>query len=68
MKMENKDQLLIKEVEFKNQVFASDPDLYRRMFLESPPVAEDEITWEVPQTEGDVQRMLAELRELGIGE
>lgn len=66
--MEQRDTLLIKEQEFKNIVFANDPELYRKMFIDDLTVDDEEVEWEVPETEGDVQRMLSELRQFGLTE
>jgi hypothetical protein len=45
------------------------PGIYFKLYddkLRAAEIEEEELDWIVPQTEGDVQAMLSELRNLGV--
>ncbi len=52
-------------VEFKNMVFAHDPNLYYELF-EKIEVDESDLDWVIPQTEADVDYMMNQLRQAGV--
>jgi hypothetical protein len=63
MKRERDEQFEILDNDFKNMVFVHNPEMYKRIYHEDK---EDEIEMIVPESEADVQDMLAELKESGI--
>lgn len=57
-----------RSIDFKNLVFATNTELFFRIWPDEggeAPVDEEQIEWEIPETEADVQRMLAEMRQAG---
>lgn len=62
MNREATDQGEILEAQFKNQVFASNPDLYKSLFLDRKDEDDFEIEEYLPETEEDVMKMLEEVR------
>lgn len=70
---EERDAALRADEEFRNSVFANNPDLYRHLFPpvqhidpESPDFEPDfEVEEMVPETEADVQKMLDMLKRSG---
>ena len=53
------------EMDFKNLVFANDPNLYFKLFEENE-IQDDEVDWVIPQTEADVDFMMQQLKEAGV--
>lgn len=66
MKDELDSEAKLAEAEFRNLVFANNPDLYKRIFIDVQKADEDAVEWKRPQTLGDMQQMVAELRDAGL--
>lgn len=60
IKMESKEQAEEAHIQFKSQVFAANPDLYRQLFAEEEAVEDDDIEWVIPESEEDFMRMMNE--------
>lgn len=52
-------------MDFKNLVFANDPNLYFKLFEENE-VQDNEVDWVIPQTEADVDFMMQQLKDAGV--
>jgi hypothetical protein len=71
MEKEAEEQIERSSIEFKNLAFvhaymAQNPKLYDVIYPREglTPQEEEELEWEIPQTEEDVMRMMAELAEV----
>jgi hypothetical protein len=73
MRKEMDDQDELRHLDLKNLLFAtgpntSDPQMFYRLYPEDFGLTEEDedmIEWETPQTVGEAERMLDELRALG---
>lgn len=63
---ETKERSELAEIDFKNQVFASNPEMYLELFKDEKKEDEFEIEEIVPENEGDLQSMLRQLKSEGI--
>ena len=54
------------EVDFKNQVFVANPEMYDRLFNEEPVIDENEIEQIVPDSEEALNKMMRQLKAEGI--
>ncbi len=65
--MAQEKEIEFKEAEeaFKNQMFFLDRKLYKKLYVETPNIAEHEVEWVQPQTPGEVAEALEQLREAG---
>jgi len=54
------------EIDFKNQVFISNPEMYDRLFNEEAVVDENEIEQIVPDSEEALKKMMRQLKAEGI--
>jgi predicted transcriptional regulator len=63
---ENKTESEIMELDFKNQVFVSNPEMYDRLFNEEPVIDENEIEQIVPDSEEALKKMMRQLKAEGI--
>lgn len=63
---EAKQENELAEIEFKNQVFASNPELYLELFKEEDKSEGYEIEEIVPTSEVELQSMLRQLKNEGI--
>lgn len=54
------------ELDFKNQVFVSNPEMYDRLFNEEPVIDENEIEQIVPDSEEALKKMMRQLKAEGI--
>jgi hypothetical protein len=68
---EQKDAEEATSAQFQDLLFAhaymnNNKSMYRKLYPEIglTPEQEEELGWEIPQTEGEVQRMMAELAEV----
>jgi hypothetical protein len=57
---------LKRDEDFKNQVFANDPELYRALFKPRAmtPAEEETLDWIVPESPEDAKVLLDELRDI----
>lgn len=57
-----------REDQLKDNLLVFNPDLYSHIYDDEGniKVAEDDIDWKVPNSEADVQRMLQDMKRLGI--
>jgi hypothetical protein len=65
MGKERRDETDRMEVEFKNMVFASNPDLYLELF-EKHQMEDADVDWVIPETEADVTYMMDQLKRSGV--
>lgn len=65
MRREREEEVERSEIDFKNLVFANNPELYMELF-EKLQIEEEEVEWAVPQDEGDVMYMMEQLKKAGI--
>jgi hypothetical protein len=63
---DSKIQFEQKEIELKNNIFISNPDLYSTLFDDNQTEEDFEIEAVVPETEDDVNKLLAELKREGV--
>ena len=63
---EAKQENEVAEIEFKNQVFASNPELYLELFKNEDKKEEYEVEEIVPTSEVELQSMLRQLKSEGI--
>lgn len=54
------------DAQFKNMVFAQNPEMFKALFEDKKPEEDFEIEEFVPESEGDVNKMLAQLRRSGV--
>lgn len=65
LRCERDEEFTKAEQDLKNVVFANSPEMYFDMF-EPTSVNEENIDWVQPQTEGDVEYMMQQLKAAGI--
>jgi hypothetical protein len=65
LRREREEEVERSEIDFKNLVFANNPELYMELF-EKLQIEEEEVEWAVPQDEGDVMYMMEQLKKAGI--
>lgn len=65
---ERKDELAKWDADFKNLLLANNVELYQRLFGQetAAPVDDDDVDYLHPQTDGEFQQMMAELKEAGV--
>jgi hypothetical protein len=66
MAMENKRDENQAEVDFKNLVFANNPQLYKALFIDKPEVDPDQVEWIRPRSPEEVKEALEELKQFGL--
>lgn len=54
------------ENNFKNQVFASNPEMYTEIFKEDVTPDEEEIEYLVPDSEEELRKMMRQLKSQGV--
>lgn len=63
---EQKTEVEDDEMDFKNLVFANNPEMYREMFPEDFRPKDEDLDWLVPESEEEVGELLEELRAAGV--
>ena len=66
MTQEAKTEANNKEQEFKNEIFANSPSLYKEMFVEDEVLDESDIEYITPENDAEFKKMLKELGSYGI--
>lgn len=54
------------DTDFKHQVFANNPPLYKQLFADEDTLDEDEINYVTPKDESEFNTMLKDLKSFGI--
>ena len=62
-----KRESLLREDNFKNNVFANDPELYQNLFTNNEEyLDEEDVVHSEPQNEEDFNKLMRELKTLGV--
>lgn len=57
----------VREDDFKNTVFANSPDLYKKLFqTDESYLDEEEIDHIAPESDEDFEKLMRELKQLGV--